>query len=214
MRISRTARAPAQRRCATQAARARPTVPRLSVNRSLQAHLRPGDRRRAAGARCARSTTTAKALAAELAGKTKTERAAVIGARDRPQGARKPGVEMVVFDRGPSQVPRSRQGPGRRRARGRPEVLAEHLRALQKRPSMSQTRYLDAAEVEQISDSSARSLVRINRSAAVVKGGRRFSFSALSVCGNRDGVVGYGFGKAPSGAQRHREGGARTRAST
>jgi small subunit ribosomal protein S5 len=30
----------------------------------------------------------------------------------------------------------------------------------------------------------------------VVKGGRRFSFSALSVSGNREGVVGLGYGKS------------------
>ncbi len=39
-------------------------------------------------------------------------------------------------------------------------------------------------------------LVAINRVTKVTKGGRHFSFSAIVVVGNENGVVGYGLGKA------------------
>ena len=63
---------------------------------------------------------------------------------------------------------------------------------MQKNRTVPETRQADSSEptIEEV-------VVKISRCACVVKGGRRFSFGALVVVGNRNGEVGIGYGKSP-----------------
>ena len=74
------------------------SLPRLSVFRSLK-HISAQVIDDATGRTLCAASSTARSMASELTGKTKTERAARIGA-EIARKAREAGVEAVVFDRG------------------------------------------------------------------------------------------------------------------
>ncbi len=90
------------------------TLPRLSVSRSLK-HIAAQLIDDATGKTLAHATTTAKDLASSLTGKTKTERAKIVGA-EIARKARDAGIQEVVFDRGSA------------RFHGRVKALAEAAR--------------------------------------------------------------------------------------
>jgi large subunit ribosomal protein L18 len=74
------------------------SLPRLSVSRSSK-HIAAQIIDDAKGRTLAHVTSTAKAMSDSLKGKTKTDRAKVVGA-EIARKAKEKGIEVVVFDRG------------------------------------------------------------------------------------------------------------------
>jgi len=89
-------------------------------------------------------------------------------------------ADKYPVEKNPMEEERTESHGGGHRGRGRGEGR-----------DRDRNRDRDAADKEFV-----EKLVKLNRTAKVVKGGRRFSFSALTVIGDRKGNVGYGFGKA------------------